>query len=165
MEKPAPTSACIDPLVSPAGVSIINVQMRSTGKKNLSVCAWSCLAYGGNSHLNKPAERTTTTNNGLQNVYSFQFASKAEFMLSSLNLYSPCAQFEVATLPLHSLCYVPGRPQRSNQWVMCPDYNQLPMGHLQRALGEMEKEQHCPPWGNYKLRFHGFFSFSVKSQA
>lgn len=34
---------------------------------------------------------------------------------------------------------VPGRPQRSNQWVMCPDYNQLPMGHLQRVPEEMER--------------------------
>lgn len=46
-------------------------------------------------------------------------------------LPSPCC--------VHSLCCVPGRPQRSNQWVMCPDYNQLPKGHLQRAPEEMER--------------------------
>lgn len=52
------------------------------------------------------------------------------------------AQSEVTTLPpaaSTSCRCVPGRQQRSNQWVMCPDYNQLPMGHLQRAPEEMER--------------------------
>lgn len=40
---------------------------------------------------------------------------------------------------VHSLCCVPGRPQRSNQWVMCSDYNQLPKGYLQRAPEDMDR--------------------------
>lgn len=32
-----------------------------------------------------------------------------------------------------------GRGQRSSQWVMCPDYNQLPTESLQRAPEEMER--------------------------
>lgn len=56
-----------------------------------------------------------------------------------------------------SLSRVPGRRQRCNQWVMCPDYHQLPMEHLQKAPEEMEKrEKHSSLWGNYKLRLCGF---------
>lgn len=64
-------------------------------------------------------------------------------MLSILHLHlqSICTvrgDYPPPTMSTSCRC-VPGRRQRSNQWVMCPDYNQLPMGHLQRALEEMER--------------------------
>lgn len=58
-----------------------------------------------------------------------------------LHLWSICTvwgDYPPPTMSTSCRC-VPGRPQRSNQWVMCPDYNQLPMGHLQRTLEEMER--------------------------
>lgn len=67
--------------------------------------------------------------------------TQAVLSVLPLHLRSSCTVWGDYPPPccVHSLCYVPGRPQRSNQWVMCPDYNQLPRGHLQRAPEEIER--------------------------
>lgn len=63
--------------------------------------------------------------------------STLHLFLHSLRLPSPCC--------VQSLCCVPWKRQRRNQWVMCPDYSQLPKGYLQRALEGMERERDRAP--------------------
>lgn len=64
-------------------------------------------------------------------------------MLSILDMHLPsvCTVWGCRPPPATSIpcCCVPGRPQRSNQCVMCPDYNQLTMGHLQRSPEEKKR--------------------------
>lgn len=90
-----------------------------------------------NSHFNRATELTTRKTMHIQFFIASHLCPRPRpfcpsyICTSSLcALPSPCC--------VHP-CSVPGRPQRSNQWVMCPDYNQLPKGHLQRAPEEMER--------------------------
>lgn len=97
-----------------------------------------------NSQFNRPTELTTRKT---RHIWLF-IASTLCPRLRPCGSHSICtsrrsARTKRTTLPspccVHSLCCVPVRPKRSNQWVMCADYNQLPMEHLQRPLEEMER--------------------------